>query len=68
MKEKGYFIVRSADPYNEYENTYKNKKTFEEFKGLDIRLHIATKSDLILRDLDIIKTFKDVSISFSVNT
>ena len=66
---KRLFIGSVTDPYNEDENTYKKtRKLLEEFKGLDIRLHIATKSDLILRDLDIIKTFKDVSISFSVNT
>ena len=33
-----------------------------------VRLSIATKSDLVLRDLDLIKTFKDARVSWSVNT
>lgn len=31
-------------------------------------MSIATKSDLILRDLDLIKTFPDARVSWSVNT
>ena len=33
-----------------------------------MRLSIATKSDLILRDFDLIKTFSDARVSWSVNT
>ena len=29
---------------------------------------ICTKSDLVLRDLDLLKTFKKVTVSWSVNT
>ncbi|MCM1362751.1 MAG: radical SAM protein, partial [Clostridiales bacterium] len=32
------------------------------------KLSIATKSDLILRDLDLIKTFPDARVSWSINT
>jgi len=31
-------------------------------------LSIATKSDLILRDLDLLKSFENVRVSFSINT
>lgn len=37
-------------------------------RGSGAKLSIATKSDLILRDRDLIKTFPDVSVSWSVNT
>lgn len=40
----------------------------EELKGSGALLSIATKSDLILRDLDLIKTFPNARVSWSVNT
>jgi DNA repair photolyase len=33
----------------------------------DIRLGIQTKSDLVLRDLDLIKKFKDIEVGFTIN-
>ena len=40
----------------------------EQLKGSGVKISIATKSDLILRDLDLIKTFPDARVSWSVNT
>lgn len=40
----------------------------EELLGNGIRLSIATKSDLVLRDVDLIKTFPGSRVSFSINT
>ena len=36
--------------------------------GLNIELSISTKNDLILRDLDLLKKMKNLTISFSINT
>ena len=40
----------------------------EQLRGSGIKLSIATKSDLVLRDLDLIKTFPEARVSWSVNT
>ena len=40
----------------------------EQLAGSGARISIATKSDLVLRDLDLIKTFPDARVSWSVNT
>ena len=40
----------------------------EQLQGSGISVSISTKSDLILRDLDLIKTFPNARVSFSINT
>ena len=40
----------------------------EQLKGSGIKISIATKSDLVLRDIDLIKTFPGARVSFSINT
>ena len=40
----------------------------EELRGSGAKISIATKSDLILRDLELIKTFPNARVSWSVNT
>ena len=58
-----------TDPYQPLESKYKRTRVLlEELKGSDIKLTISTRSDLILRDLDLIKTFKNARVSFSINT
>ena len=58
-----------TDPYQPLESKYKRMRVLlEELKGSDIKLTISTRSDLILRDLDLIKTFKNARVSFSINT
>lgn len=40
----------------------------EQLQGSGISISIATKSDLVLRDLDLIKSFPGARVSFSINT
>ena len=40
----------------------------EKFLPTGISLNISTKSDLILRDLDLIKKFPGAYVSWSINT
>ena len=40
----------------------------EQLQGSGAKISIATKSDLILRDLDLIKSFPDARVSWSINT
>ena len=68
-KDKELFIGSVTDPYNPQEETYgRTRALLEQLKGSGAKLSIATKSDLILRDLDLIKTFSDARVSWSINT
>lgn len=66
---KELFIGSVTDPYNPQEEIYGRTRTLlEQLKGSGAKLSIATKSDLILRDLDLIKSFPDARVSWSINT
>lgn len=66
---KSMFIGSVTDPYQPLEREYERTKKFlEEIKDNDISISIATKSDLILRDLELIKSFKNARVSWSINT
>ena len=66
---KELFIGSVTDPYLPQEKTFgRTRALLEQLAGSGVRLSIATKSDLVLRDLDLIKTFPDARVSWSVNT
>lgn len=66
---KELFFGSVTDPYIPQEAAYKRTRSLlEQLKGSGIKLSIQTKSDLVLRDIDIIKTFPDARIGFSINT
>ncbi|MBR1486237.1 MAG: radical SAM mobile pair protein B [Synergistaceae bacterium] len=66
---KEIFIGSVTDPYQPLEEKYaRTRKLLEELQGSGVKISIATKSDLILRDLDLIKTFPNARVSFSINT
>ncbi len=63
-------IVGSVtDAYNPQEAQFCRTRAFlEEMQGSKINLIITTKSDLVVRDLDLIRTFPSPLISWSINT
>lgn len=66
---KELFFGSVTDPYNPEEEKYRRTRSLlEQLKGSGIKLSIQTKSDLVLRDLDLIKTFPDARVGFSINT
>lgn len=66
---KGIFIGSVTDPYNPYEEQYgRTRALLMQLKNSGANVSIATKSDLVLRDLDLIRSFPKVRISWSVNT
>lgn len=66
---KEIFIGSVTDPYNPQEETYQRTRALlEQLRGTTAKISIATKSDLVLRDLELIKTFPNIRISWSVNT
>ena len=66
---KELFIGSVTDPYGPQEATYERTRTLlHQLKDSGAKISIATKSDLILRDLDLIKSFPDSRVSWSINT
>ena len=66
---KEAFIGSVTDPYQPHEAKYKRTRVLlEQLAGSGISISIATKSDLVLRDLDLIKTFPNARVSWSINT
>ena len=63
-------IVGSVtDAYNPQEAQFCRTRAFlEEMQGSKINLIITTKSDLVVRDLDLIRIFPSPLISWSINT
>lgn len=70
-KYKGQHIIIGTvtDGYLPQEAEYKNtRKLLEQLVEVDAELLICTKSDLVVRDLDLLKKFKKVTVSWSINT
>ena len=66
---KEFFIGSVTDPYNPQEAEYKRTRAFwEQLQGSRAKISIQTKSDLVLRDIELIKTFPDARVGFSINT
>ena len=66
---KELFIGSVTDPYQTLEEKYERTRTLlKELQGSGAKLSIHTKSDLVLRDVDLIKTFPDARVGFSINT
>ena len=63
------FLSSVTDPYQPAEEKFRRtRRLLEQLQGHNVKLSIATKSDLVLRDLDLIRTFPDVRVSWSINT
>ena len=66
---KELVIGTVTDPYNPQEAKYKRTYTLlKELVGVPVSLTILTKSDLVLRDIDLLKSFANVRVGFSINT
>ncbi len=58
-----------TDGYNEHEATYKRTRMLlEQLWGTSAEIMITTKSDLVLQDIDLLRTFPKATVSWSVNT
>ena len=66
---KNVFIGTVTDCYNPHEVKYGiTRSILEQLVSVDCYLQIATKNKLILRDLDLLKKMKRLSVALSVNT
>jgi DNA repair photolyase len=66
--KNGTIIVGSVnDPYQKIEEKYKiTREILEIIKKYDYSCHILTKSDLVLRDADILKKIKNCRVTISI--
>lgn len=66
---KDLFIGSVTDPYNPQEEIYgRTRALLTQLQGSGARITVSTKSDLILRDLELIKTIPNARVSWSINT
>lgn len=68
-REKSITISSVTDPYQPIEGKYKlTRKILERLIPLQPHLDLITKSDLVVRDIDLLKQFKNciVTLSFSI--
>lgn len=58
-----------TDGYNPQEEQFGNtRKLLEQLRGSGADILICTKSDLVLRDIDLLKALGQVTVSWSINT
>lgn len=66
---KSIAIGTVTDPYNGFERVFQRTRALlEELSGTTAEISLLTKSDLVLRDLELIKAFRHVKVVFSINT
>lgn len=69
LVNKSVFISSVTDCYNMYEEKYKiTRNILEQLVNADCMVGISTKSHLILRDMELLKRFKNLKVSMSINT
>ncbi len=69
IKNKRLFISSVTDCYNPLEEKYKiTKNILEQLINSNSFITISTKSKLILRDIDLLKKIKNLTVAISINT
>lgn len=67
-KNKSIFISSVTDPYQPLERKYElTRKILEKLIALQPKLCVLTKSDLVVRDIDLLKRFKDCLVGVSLS-
>jgi len=68
-QNKKILLSSVTDPYLPIEKEYKvTRRILENLINLEPKLNIQTKSDLVLRDMDLLKQFKECEIGFTIIT
>lgn len=69
ISKKSVFLSSVTDCYNELEGKYLiTREILKQLVDSDCYLSISTKSSLILRDIDLLKQIKNLTVSMSINT
>lgn len=69
LYHKSVFISSVTDCYNPFEEKYQaTRRILEQLKTADCFVTVSTKSSLILRDIDLLRQFQNLTVAVSVNT
>lgn len=69
LQGKSIFLSSVTDCYNPFEEKYRvTRNILEQLIGAECQITISTKSNLILRDIDLLKKLPDLKVAFSVST
>lgn len=69
LNGKTVFLASVTDCYNPYEEKYCiTQSILKQLLDIECTVCISTKSSLILRDVELLKQFKDLTVAMSVNT
>lgn len=69
LSGKTILLSSVTDPYNPYEMKYhKSREILELLSHTDAHVEILSKSDLMVRDSDLLKKMPDLSVGISLNT
>jgi DNA repair photolyase len=70
MKKPGVVAISTVtDPYQPIEQKYNlTRYCLEQLLSYDFPVHIQTKSDLVIRDIDLITKMSDAEVMFSIGT
>lgn len=69
LKNKSLFLSSVTDCYNPQEEKYQiTRKILSQLINADCEVTIGTKSKLIVRDLDLLKQLKNLTVAISLNT
>jgi DNA repair photolyase len=68
-KGKSILLGSATDPYNPLEKKYeKTRSLLKAFAGSTAKIEILTKSNLVLRDIDLLRGIPDLRIGISLST
>ena len=69
LEGKSLFLSSVTDCYNPYEKKYQiTRSILEQLVDIDCEITISTKSNLILRDVDLLKKMPHLKVAISLNT
>lgn len=69
LYQKSVFISSVTDCYNPFEAKYeRTRAVLRQLKHVDCSITISTKSDLILRDIALLKELDNLTVAISINT
>ena len=69
LKGKTVFLASVTDCYNPYEEKHCiTQSILKQLLDVECTVSISTKSSLILRDVELLKQFKNISVAVSINT
>ncbi len=69
IRDKAVFFGNVTEPYNEFEEKYRaSRKLLEQLSLSGAYISLFTKSDMVVQDLELLKTFEHLKVVMSICT